>query len=172
MSSLPQLFMRHPDISTLPPLILPEGFSIHTHVDGMEEIWENLIDDAFGSHFSFDSFIKNGGGYRPEYVIYISKDGKDIATTTAIENEKYPGEGWFRMVAVSPQARGLGAGRMVALAALHSLAKRGYKTVLLSTDDQRIPAICMYLSLGFEPVYSHESHKERWDKVFNIIKKN
>ena len=169
MESLPQLIMRHPDITNLPALELPENLTLHTHEKGMDESWENLIEKAFGIQFSFDQCIRNGGGYKPEYVLYINKDGKDIATTTAIENEKYPGEGWFRMVAVSPEARGIGAGRMITLAALHSLAQRGYKTVVLSTDDERIPAISLYLSLGFKPVYSHESHKARWDKIFETI---
>ena len=170
MGNLPQLFMRHPDITSLPPLSLPEGFELHSHAEGMDPVWETLIEEAFGSHFSFDEFIRKGGGYKPEYVLYISKDGKDIATTTAIEASKFPGEGWFRMVATSPQARGLGAGRLVTLAALHSLAARGFKSAMLSTDDERIPAIRLYLSLGFEPFYSHESHKERWEKVFEKIR--
>ena len=58
----------------------------------------------------------------------------------------------------------------MAIAALHSLAVRGYKTAVLSTDDERIPAIKLYLSLGFEPIYTHESHKERWGKVMQAIK--
>lgn len=171
MEKLPQLFMRHPDISALPPLILPEGFSVHTHADGMEAVWEGIIDTAFGKHFSFDGFIKNGGGYRPEYVLYISKNGRAIATATAIENGKYPGEGWLRMVAVSPDSRGLGAGKLIVSAALHSLAARGYKSVLLSTDDRRTPAISLYLSLGFQPIYTHESHEERWNSVLTSLQK-
>lgn len=169
MENLPQLLMRHPDISALPPLVLPEGFSLHTHTDGMDTQWEHVIEDAFGKHFSFDSFIRHGGGYAPEYVLYISKGGKTIATTTAIENEKYPGQGWLRMVAVSPEARGMGLGKLITLAALHSLAARGYKTVLLSTDGRRIPAISLYLSLGFQPIYTHESHALRWENVFAIL---
>ncbi len=102
--------------------------------------------------------------------MYISKDGRYIATTIAIENDKYPGEGWFRMVGVRRDARGLGAGKLVALATLHSLAERGYKSAMLSTDDVRIPAISLYLSLGFKPVYSHESHEERWKKVMETLK--
>lgn len=171
MSDLPQLFMRHPDITSLPPLVLPEGYELHSHVEGAEEKWEALVEDAFSMHFSFESFIKNGGGYKPEYVLYIRKDGEDIATTTAIENSNFPGEGWFRMVAVASKARGQGVGKMIGLAALHSLADRGYKSVMLSTDDERIPAICLYLSIGFQPVYNHESHKERWKKVFDLIGK-
>lgn len=171
MDNLPQLFMRHPDLEHLPPLSLPYGFALHTHIEGNEQIWEDLIEKAFGYHFSFENFIRNGGGYKPEYVIYISKDGKDIATTTAIEKDTFPGEGWFRMVGVDPDARGLGAGRLVSLAALHSLAARGYKTAVLSTDDFRLPALNLYYSLGFRPIYTHESHAERWAKILPQLKR-
>ena len=169
MDNLPQLFMRHPDITNIPDLTLPEGMTIHTHTEGDEKNWETLIESAFGQHYSFDEFIRNGGGYAPEYVLYLSKDGKDIATTTAVEKDIYPGEGWFRMVGVLPASRGLGAGKLIALAALHSLRDRGYKTAVLSTDDERIAALCLYYKLGFRPLYTHESHKERWEKLLPIL---
>lgn len=169
MGTLPQLFMRKPRMDDLPPLALPKGFSLHSHTEGMDPIWESIIEKAFGSHFVFDSFIRNGGGYKPEYVLYIAKDGVDIATTTAIEKADFPGEGWFRMVATVPEARGQGAGHLVVLAALHSLAARGYSSVVLSTDDARLPAIRLYRSFGFEPLMTHESHPARWDAVLKAI---
>lgn len=165
MEALPQLFMRHPNLEQLPPLALPHGFTLHNHIEGTEKNWETLIERAFGNHYSFDDFIRNGGGYKPEYVLYLSKDGKDIATATAVEKDIFPNEGWFRMVGVDPAARGLGAGRLIALAALHSLAARGYKTAVLSTDDDRIPALNLYYSLGFRPIFTHESHEKRWAAV-------
>ena len=163
--AVPQLFMRKPRMDDLKPFALPEGFALHSHIEGQESVWEVIIEESFGAKFSFDACIRNGGGYKPEYVLYISKDGKDIATATAVEKEDFPGEGWFRMVGTRPSARGMGAGRMVLNACLHSLAARGYKSVVLSTDDGRIPALKLYLSLGFEPLYTHESHKERGEKV-------
>ena len=171
MEQLPQLIMRHEDLTKLPPLALPFGISLHSHTEELTEQWEELIKKAFGMHFSFNDFIVNGGGYKPEYVLYLSQNNKVIATTTAIENSKYPGEGWFRMVGVDPECRGKGAGRLICLAALHSLSARGYKSAMLSTDDERIPALNLYYSLGFRPVYTHESHKERWEKILPLLKK-
>ncbi len=162
--------MRHNDLEHLPPFFLPEGLSLLNHSEGMEHVWEEIIEKAFGTYFSFDESIRNGGGYRPEYVLYIAKNFVPIATATAVEKEDFPGEGWFRMIATCPEARGHGAGRLVCLAALHCLAARGYKTAVLSTDDFRIPAIKLYLSLGFEPIYTHESHPGRWAKVMENIK--
>lgn len=170
--NLPQLFMRASDLSALPPIFLPHGVSLHNHAEGMEESWERLIEKSFGKFHSFEQFILNGGGYKPEYVLYLSKDGKEIATTTAVEIEKVPGEGWFRMVAVDPEARGVGAGKLIALAAMHSLAARGYKSIVLSTDDFRLPAINMYYKLGFRPIMTHESHPKRWEEVLAKLGKN
>ena len=102
-------------------------------------------------------------------MLYLVKDGKHIATTTAVESPTFKGEGWYRMVGVHADAKGIGAGRTIALAALYALRERGYTSAMLSTDDDRLPAICLYLSLGFEPYYSHESHKERWERIFEAI---
>lgn len=111
----------------------------------------------------------NWKGYKPEYVLYLSKDGKDIATASAVESEDYPNEGYIHMVATMPGYRGLGAGRLIMTAALQSLAARGFKTAVLSTDDERLAAIKLYYSLGFRPMYTHESHKERWEKIFKQL---
>ena len=170
--SLPQLIMRNPDITKLPPLVLTDGFELFCHKEncGMEKIWEDIIEDAFEHRFSFE-FLKNAGDFKPERVLYISKNGVPIATASAVEHPNYPDEGWFRMVGVKSDARGLGVGKMIALATLYELRNRGYTSALLSTDDHRIPAISLYLSLGFQPIYTHESHQERWKKVYEEISK-
>ena len=170
MENLPQIIMRMPDLSRILPLEVPKGMIIHTHRAGDETAWEEIIESAFGTRYDF-GHLDRLGGYAPEYVFYAEKDGRQLATATAVENPAYPGEGWFRMIAAHKDARGLGAGRAVCLAALHSLKMRGYKSVVLSTDDERIPAISLYYSLGFRPVYSHESHKARWEKILPQIRK-
>ena len=164
MISLPQLIMRKTDLSCLPQLVLPQGYSIHAHTEGMEAVWESIIASAFGSHFDF-SFLINAGNYHPKHVLYLNCNGQDIATATAVEHPNYPGEGWFRMVGVRKEAHSNGYGKLIVLAALHVLHQRGYKSAVLSTDDFRISAICTYLSLGFRPVYCHESHPQRWEQL-------
>ena len=163
-----QLIMRNSDLSKVPELILPEGFQVVTHKDGFEKEWEDIIESSFETHFDFDFLIK-AGDYAPEKVLYLVKDDKFVATTSAVEHEAFKGEGWFRMVGVHKNSQGMGAGKKISLAALNSLKARGYKTAVLSTDDHRIPAIKLYLSVGFEPVYIDDSHKERWEKVFEVI---
>lgn len=168
--NLPQLFMRKSDMENIPETVLPDGITLHTHADGNEKEWENLIENSFGSHFDFANSLTNRKGYKPEHVFYLSRDGIDVATASAIEKQEFPNEGWLHMVGVHTSARGLGLSKPIVTAALDSFAKRGFKSVMLSTDDFRIPAIKTYLSLGFHPVLSHESHASRWDEVMSKIR--
>ena len=172
MSGLPQLIMRKEDITCLPPIFLKEGMEILCHKEncGMEEIWEDVIESAFGRRYSF-SFLIKAGDYRPEHVLYLSYNGQIIATATAVESPTFPGVGWYRMVGVRKDAQGVGAGKIIAMAALHALRQRGFTSAMLSTDDERLPAIRLYRSLGFEPYMNHESHEERWEKVLDALKK-
>lgn len=169
MEKLPQLFMRRENLNNLPPLALPYGYSLMSHTPEKENGWKKLVTRAFGREFSFQEAIVEAGGYKPEHVLYLEKNGSLIATATAAEIYLFPGEGWLRMIGVDPDSRGVGAGRLICVAALQSLAARGYKTAALATDDFRTPAIKLYLSLGFNPIYTHESHEERWKKVLETI---
>ncbi len=174
MEELPQLFMRKKHLDDLPELsrqagTLPAGVSLHTHRAGDEAAWERIIERSFGSHYSFEDWLPRFGVYDPSYVFYLTKDGIDVATTSAVEQANFSGEGWLHMVGADPAAQGLGLSRHVVLAALYSFYARGYQSVVLSTDDFRIPAICTYLRLGFEPVMSHESHPARWEEIYRKI---
>ena len=171
MSGQPQILMKKADITKLPPLFLKDGMELIHHREncGMEELWEEIIESAFGKHYSF-SFLIKAGDYRPEHVLYLTYHGKPIATATAVESPSFPGVGWYRMVGVHKDAQGLGAGKIICLAALHALRDRGFTSAMLSTDDERLPAIGLYRSLGFEPYMNHESHEERWQKILSGLK--
>ena len=169
--AIPQLFMRHTDIAAIPRLSLPNGIELVRHCDDMESQWEELIKKAFGTRYSFEAMIKNGGDYAPDKVLYLRTAGRLVATTTAVEKDMFPGEGWIRMVGVDPDYRGMGFGRLIVVAALESLCQRGYKTAVLSTDDDRLSAIRLYYSMGFRPIITHESHKERWEKIMPLLEK-
>ena len=166
---LPQLFMRMSEMDNIPAFSLPNGCTLHTHIEGNEGNWESIVERSFGYHFDFEKAIKLAGGYKPEYVFYIEKDGVDIATMTAATHPDFPNEGWCRVIATVPEARGIGAGKAVVLAGMNSLKERGYKSIALSTDDERIPAISLYLSLGFKPLITHESHEGRWKEVLGKL---
>lgn len=170
MEQLPQLFMRHPDLSKLPPLTLSCGYYLHNFSENDKKSWEEIMEKAFDRFFSFEEHIRNWKGYKPENIMFLMKDGKNVASASGVEKEEFPNEGWLHMVGALPDETGKGAGKTVVLAALHALSASGFKTAVLSTDDERIPAIKLYYRLGFRPIYSHESHKERWEKILPLCK--
>ena len=65
----------------------------------------------------------------------------------------------------SPDRRRLGLGRAVCTAVARFHVERGYPAVSLFTDDWRLPAIGLYLSLGFEPDMHREDMPGRWDAI-------
>lgn len=172
MANLPQLVMKYPDLSKLPPLELPQGITIHTEQADSVEQWTEIITDSFDSTgFVYDKTIRESLGYRPEGVFFAALNGVDSATATAVLKDTRPGYGWIHMVGARSSARGHKLGYYVVLAALHDIRARGMNQAGLTTDDWRVPAIKTYLALGFEPWMDHESHPERWEKIMAELKK-
>jgi len=71
--------------------------------------------------------------------------------------------GW---VASHPEARGRGLGSAVCVAAMRRARERGASGMMLLTDDWRLPALRLYLKLGFSPDRrANPSFRERWEEL-------
>jgi putative acetyltransferase len=73
-----------------------------------------------------------------------------------------PDEVELKRMYVGPAARGTGAGRLLAVAALDRARSLGYRRVLLDTVASLTPAIALYESLGFVPIAAYR-HNPRPD---------
>lgn len=98
-------------------------------------------------------------------VILIEQDGRFIATASSRTVERFPGQGYLHWVACLPELRGTGLGRAVVLAVLQHFRSAGRVGSVLETQDERIPAIGLYLSLGYRPLVVHPGHSTRWAQV-------
>ncbi len=103
-----------------------------------------------------------------EQTYVVARDGAIVATASARDHGKYPGEGYVHWVAVAPEARGGGLFEAVMGAVLAGFAASG-RPAMLETDDPRLPAIGAYLRLGFVPRYVEADHPARWSKVFMAL---
>jgi predicted dehydrogenase len=164
-----QLVMRYPDTAKLPSIVLPDGYAIHTERKDSIPAWESIVESSFGKPAFYSDKIITRPGYCPERVYFVSIEGKDVATATSYNHKDYPGEGFLHMVATHREAMRKGAGKLVTLAVLHGLKDFGMTSCVLTTDDFRLPAIKMYLSIGFMPVIENEHMKERWRKVMEQL---
>ena len=100
------------------------------------------------------SIIDDGG------QIYFAKLGDEVVGTAALihdGNDEYE----LAKMGVSPNAQGLGLGKKLCIVAIEEAKKRKVKALYLRSNRSLIPAISMYLSVGFVEVPLDASHYKR-----------
>ena len=92
------------------------------------------------------------------------------AATFASQNPEKPSMGQLDYVVTHPRYRRQGLARAVCTAVLRFLEEKHYQEITLSTDDWRLEAIALYMSLGFAPVMEGPDVSYRWTEVVKQIK--
>lgn len=172
--SLPQLTMRRPTLADLPQIQTPQGVVMRSMKPEDEAAWDRVVGAAFGwaePLGKFNEIMRSDPAFRPERVLMAFIGGVAVATAAAWHRPVEYGErtGYLHFVAVSPGKTCRGLGTMVSLAALHTMKAERRDSAVLLTDDFRLPAVFIYLRLGFEPWVTHESHRRRWREVFDQL---
>ena len=151
----------------MPEPVLPPGYELRGYLPGDENSWiETINTGEFGSLWDrayFEEYMR--GPERMEGSRLVSKDGQVVAATFASVEESTPELGRVDFVVSRPEVRGLGLGRVVCTEVVRVLIEKGYANVMLYTDDWRLPAIGLYLSMGFEPRMDREDMPERWERI-------
>ena len=108
------------------------------------------------------------GDHRVDYDhIYIAIEkatGKAAATATSQIDDKHE-DCMLHMVSSRDEYRGKGLGRAVCVKVLEQMYNEGVTEMTLKTDEFRVAAICLYLSLGFIPSFIDDTMESRWDGV-------
>ena len=170
MDLTPQLVMVRHDLDALPDIVLPDGFVIRTYQDGDASGWEQVVSTAFDRPFDFAETMA-GDGVDLSRIGLIWHGDVAVATASAWERERWDavlgqGTGYVHYVATLPGYGGKGLGSAISLWTLHAFVKMGKKRAVLQTDDMRIPAIAVYLKLGFRPLVIDENQYARWQSIF------
>ena len=166
----PQLRMMRPDLKDLPPVELPDGYTIRAYQPGDGAHWTRVCVASFGrkpEDFPFDGMMRRDAPFRPERMFFACCGEEPVGTTSAwYVPTLMPDAGIVHWVGVVPGHAGRRLGRALVLAALHHMVTEGRARAILSTDDSRLPAIKSYLNCGFQPLLAHENQRERWRVVF------
>jgi mycothiol synthase len=96
------------------------------------------------------------------------RPGKTVVATalaTHSPTELHPFGAQLGWVAADPEHKGRKLGTVVSAAATARMLQAGYRRIYLQTDDFRLPAIKVYLDLGYEPLLYCEGMAERWQDV-------
>jgi mycothiol synthase len=159
--------MRRESLEGLPILEVPHGLALRTFHGGDEGCWARLMTGAVGvwDEAATGRLFLGDPGVREEGIFFLAT-GEDCVATATDKRLPESEVGYLHMVAVAPPYRGRGLGRCISLAALLHMRERGCREAVLDTDDLRLPAIRMYLGLGFVPEMVGADHAERWRAIF------
>ena len=152
---------------------LPEGFRFKPSAAGREQDYlrvmrRTLAEDA-GEKWFRETF-SGDPEYDPANLFIVCRGDDPVAAAAAWQREwKNEKAGLVHMMGVDPSCRRLGLGRALVLRVLHRSRERGFRRVFLLTEDFRIPALSLYLTLGFRPEFLHWTHRMRWKKVIRRV---
>jgi mycothiol synthase len=101
------------------------------------------------------------------FVVEHAPSGEIVATAQANHAPKplHPFGGELGWVAASPAHSGKGLGAAVCAAVVRRFISAGYRRIYLLTDDWRLPALKVYLKLGFVPFLFEAGMAARWEAV-------
>jgi mycothiol synthase len=165
----PQLVMSLPSLDGLPSVQLPAGYAARHFRSGDETAWDRVIDASFGPNAgrAFAQLMAKDAAFRPERVWFLWYGDEPVATTSAWHRPEWGEDcGYIHYVGVIPTHSGKGLGTQINLVALHHMVREGRRKAALETDDFRLPALKIYLRLGFKPLLVHENQRQRWRSVF------
>ena len=162
------LLMRRPHLDDLPRP--PSGVELATDADAMG--LAQLLDASFTNEAWDTARVHRELLDDPTVeAVYLIRERERIVSTASarLMPHDHPGAGYLHWVASDPQLRGRGFGRAVTIAVLHRFLADGLSATVLETDDERLPAIKVYLALGYVPQYPDASHVDRWSKIFREL---
>jgi GNAT superfamily N-acetyltransferase len=155
----------------------PRKLVIRPYAPGDEAAWSALVDAAypelapeparFASTFGDDPAGLPG---RMGFLV-AGEGGTVVGTATAWSGGKEgrADQGRIHWVAIHPDYQGAGLSRPLVTWALHRLAALGHRDAYLMTEDFRLPAIGLYLSLGFRPEPRDATEAEAWRQILPLL---
>jgi mycothiol synthase len=154
------------------PVKIAEGFSIRPLTEDMIEGWcETSRELNGGNLWSREEFISRmifspPLALFPGHIFCVVEDSSGLVAGTAsacLDSAKKLGN--LHMVSVRPEYKGRGLGKAVCSAAVNAFIENGVAEADLLTDDFRVPAIAIYLSIGFRPFLYQDDMPGRWTAI-------
>ncbi|MFQ6097504.1 MAG: GNAT family N-acetyltransferase [Armatimonadota bacterium] len=168
--------MDRPHLRGLPQIVLPDGYELRTAWPGFEAAWAMVMNAAFDDAKFTAQKCRQTYSSKPDQfdfdgAFFVMHGDEPVSSAFAWLDE--PGQteiGRVHWVGTVPAHAGKGLGRAVTLAVLHRFAQRGFRRAFLETQPYRLPAIRVYLRLGFQPnPKGLPEHEKAWEEILAFI---
>ena len=173
-------------VGRLPDVPLPAGYVMRAYRVGDASSWADTLQKGGFTDWTEDRVLeyledpeRREGSRVVEYngeivsATFASRISIQACKTTRPTPKSEVGV--LDFVVTHPDHRGNGLGRATCTSVAKFLVgqdcRRGcLPTVSLKTDDWRLPAIHIYLSMGFKPVLNRDDMPDRWATVYQMLK--
>lgn len=168
------LFMSRPLREPPAPLAAPEGVTVRTYRPGKDEAALLAVNNA-----AFEGHPEQGdwdeatlrarqelSWFDPEGLLCAWQDGRMLGFHWTKWHGHEPTEaahepvGEVYVLAVAPEAQGLGLGRMLLREGLQHLHERGCRTAILYVDASSAGPVALYESEGFAAAYKEVCYEQ------------
>jgi GNAT superfamily N-acetyltransferase len=169
------LYMVRHSLTDLPAVAFPEGYDIRAMQPNEGGLWQDIERDA-ESFFRIEDglfervFGSNLAATAWRCFLVTGPRGVAVGTLSAWSDTQYLGEPWGQVhwVAIRPAYQRKGLARAALAYTLQQLAQ-WHERAYLGTQSLRLPAIRLYLEMGFVPDLRHLGAPEAWANVAQQI---
>jgi mycothiol synthase len=155
-----------------PPAVpaVPQGYALRQYEERDRASYWRLFTSVFDTYCRLDD-LRTAALPGAFHVAEDVASGNVVASAVAAEylRDGHPDPGSLQWVMADSAHLGKGLGKAVVAAATADLARARYGRVYLSTDDWRLPAISMYLKLGWKPLLFAPDMEDRWKTIFEQL---
>ena len=163
--------MRWPEhlFDSPPKIQIPAGYTLRTYQPSDEPAFYTVMDLAGFTNWDDETLAPWLLKILPDgwFLIEHQASREIVATAMANHNPQdlHPFAGELGWVAGHPDHAGKGLGMAVCGAVVRRLLQAGYRHIYLNTDDWRLPAITVYLRLGWVPFLYAPDMAKRWQNI-------
>ena len=163
-----QLRMEFSDLHALPDVPVRDPYTIRTFEPGDEaQLGRVYMASALNAETvaQVRARLHDHPCFDPSRVFVAMCDDRIVGTACAWRSVREPDVGYLHMLGVLPDHRGHDLGAALTVATLRYTRDEGLPCQRLLTDDWRLPAIKLYLRLGYDPIVTDCTHPRRWRKI-------
>jgi GNAT superfamily N-acetyltransferase len=169
--------MIHHNLAQVPHIALPVGYSIRHYQAGDLPIWlavQHAGDPYYVATAEvFHESMPGDESYLAERVLFIvDPSGREVGSAAAWSDAALHGReiGHVHWVAIIAEMQGKGLAKPMMSTVCAVMQQLGFAEAYLETNTRRLPAVNLYLQMGFVPYIRNATEHAGWQAIAPLLK--